>query len=151
MQQPFKHIKNAKYFITKMQSDLDKIKNPKAQNFQIDALNSFIMLVNSFESFLENRYKLQAVEGLICGRLFSMFFNSFVDGDSVDMQTCVRKIDEEIKFPSAKKEALVSMLFTEEVMRSVKLKNEVPNVDAKLYDGMIEKLLVEFKQQMVWS
>lgn len=149
MHQPFKDIKNAKYFITKMQSDLDNIRNPKVKDFQIDALNSFIVLVNAFENFLQNRYKLDVVDGLICGRLNALFFNLIKDDQSWSIEEVVRVVSNDLEYPSIKKDLLVSMLFTEEVMRAVEGNKQLPKSND--FEVLVNELLQEFKQQMVWS
>ncbi len=148
MRKPIKDIEKAKYYLDKMKTNLEHINHPRQKDFQIDALNSFITLVNSFESFLENKYKLKSVEGLLCARLYSMFYQSIVDYEEIYLIEVVRKLDDDINYPRLKKEALIHFLYSEEVEKNLELNR--PITPLKEWEVMIDRLLLEFKQQMLW-
>ncbi|WP_435263875.1 hypothetical protein [Tenacibaculum sp. nBUS_03] len=151
MNNPYHDIERAKKFISILTDDLEKIKNPKVKEFRIDALNSFISLINSFEAFLEQKYKLRSLEGLLCSRLYTMIFTSISNNEAISIHEIVRKIDHDISYPEARKEALVSSLFTENLKRSIKSSNKLPSECSKDWLVLVDDLLFQIKSQLIWN
>lgn len=151
MKNPYQDIQQAKQFVKTLSSKLEYIKSSVERDFQIDALNSFITLINSYESFLASRYVLKSVEGLLCGRLYSMMFNSLMDSKNIDISEVVRKLDNDIKYPEIKKATLISMLNTENIQVSIEKNGELPLEDEMYWTSMVDDLLMQLKTQMLWS
>lgn len=151
MKNPYQDIQQAKQFVKTLSSKLEYIKSSVERDFQIDALNSFITLINSYESFLASRYVLKSVEGLLCGRLYSMMFNSLIDSKNIDISEVVRKLDNDIKYPEIKKATLISMLNTENIQVSIEKNGELPLEDEMYWTSMVDDLLMQLKTQMLWS
>lgn len=151
MKNPYQDIQRAKQFVKTLSSKLEYIKSSVERDFQIDALNSFITLINSYESFLASRYVLKSVEGLLCGRLYSMMFNSLMDSKNIDISEVVRKLDNDIKYPEIKKATLISMLNTENIQVSIEKNGELPLEDEMYWTSMVDDLLMQLKTQMLWS
>lgn len=151
MQQPYKDIENAKRFIVQMQSGLDRIKNPKAKDFQIDALNSFITLVNTFELFLTNKYKLRALDGLLCVRLRMLMTDDVLNSTGICLSEVLNQVGVEMKYSEAMKDDLVHFLTAEEITRTLLKENKITDTDYNDWLAMVDKLLQELKLPLTWS
>lgn len=148
---PLFEIEEAKRHVELMSSKLGYFKSLKSRNSQIDALNAFIRLINSFEGFLNEKYVLRSVEGLLCGRLYSMMFVSVLENKGIDIAEIVRKLDNDIRYPAVKKEALVSFLNTENITACVLNNNRLPDQGYEYWQVVVDDLLNQLKRQMIWN
>ena len=146
---PFEKIDQAKKSIDYLSGKLVYIKNEKAKIRQVDALNSLIVLVNSFEDFLNKKYRLKSVDGLVCGRLYSMFFSAYSDGMPCDFRTLIAKVDDDIKYPQVKKEALIEFLNAWEFEYAVGSGSNF--FECEGYGELVDNLLNQFKRQLIWN
>lgn len=149
MQRPIEEIEKAKAFLQQMKKDLRYMQNPLKRDFHIDALNSFIIVINLFESFLKDKYKLEAVEGLLIARIYSMFYGAILDDGQICIARVVQRIEDDIDYPKCKKQELINFLFAESAVRSLENKEKITSEQEWI--DLVDNLLTGLKRRMMWS
>ncbi|CAL2084066.1 hypothetical protein [Tenacibaculum sp. 190524A02b] len=151
---PIQDIEAAKKYINLMKGNLDKIKNPKVKDFQIDALNAFIVLVNTFEKFLNDNYQLKSIDGLICSRLMDSVFAELKSSEGqlsmIGLKEVVHRVSVDITNSEARKEALVSMLYTEDALMCLRKGNE-EFCSREDWLSNVDDLVNQLKTQSEWN
>ena len=152
-----KNIDNATFYINKVKERLPKIKNSNQRKFTIDMLNSFIVLINTIEFLMVNNNEIEALDQLLLGRMYNQMFQSALDFEKIDIGLICRNIDKDLIYnKSVSVDKIVDLLQGHEVamlsiegnLSSANLKMITP---ADKYSKMINKLLNQFKQQVVWN
>lgn len=152
-----KNIQKATYFIERLKSDLPKIKNENQRNYTIDMLNSFIVLINTLEFVVDKKVSVDSIDKLILGRVYSQLYQAVADGVKVDMSLICRNIDADLNnVKEVGYQKIVNLLRTEEVallsstgsLTFQSLSSVTP--EAK-YKQMLERLVGELKQNLVWN
>lgn len=153
----YKNIKNAKYYINKLRSDLPKMKSKQQKDFTVDMLNSFITLINTIDALMASDKEIGVVDKLLLGSLYSQMYQSAADCEQIDMKLICRNIDSNLQHSKstgiAKLVGLlqsheVTMLCVEDGLTVEALSAVTP---AQEYTTMINDLLTQFKQTISWS
>jgi len=148
-----KNIENATYFINKIKEDLPNIKNKKQQDFTIDMLNSFIVLINSFEVLKQRDPLMKVIESLLIERMYRDCFHYSADGVGLPLQKIFDEIIADIRNPvSAQLEKMVSYLKMEEVGYLCKTDqlHKLNEVNAESWEVLIKEKLNDFKSEISW-
>ena len=152
-----KNIDNATFYINKLKADLPKIKNANQRKFTIDMLNSFIVLINTIEFLMVNNKEIEALDQLLLARMYSQMFQSVLDFEKIDMALICRNINQDLIYDKSVSVAkIVDLLQGHEVaMLSIEGNLSIENLKmitpVDQYSNMINKLLNQFKQQVVWN
>lgn len=149
MERPINHIERARRLVVETRKKLWKIKDIDHREKTIDLLNCVILLCGSYESFLNQRYKLQAVEGLLISRLYSLFYDSLVNDNQICIERVIRKITDDICYPQHKKQEMINFLLAESAVKSLEQGQKV--TPESEWQQMLDTLLTELKRQMTWS
>lgn len=149
MRNPLKDIEKAKGFVTEIKQNLGYIKSPKRRAFETDMVKCFESLINSFESMIEYKYKLESVEGLLVGRFYSMCLQKAVKGEKMCLKQIIREIDHDINFSKQRKQELINFLFVESAVMDIEKNKKITKQD--YWRKFVDDLFREFKMQMIWT
>ena len=149
-----KSIKDATYFINKLKDDLPKMKNQKQRDFNIDMLNSFIVLINTIETMQQRDPLIKVVNSLLIERMYRDMFNYAADGVGLPLHKIFNEIIQDIKNPvAAQMEKMVGFLKMEEISHLCKTDqlHKLNEVSSASWEELIKDKLNDFKTKISWN
>ncbi len=152
----YKDLQIAKQVLEKQSEGVVRIKNSSLKEVKIKETNALITLLNNHESILNKRFKLVSLDGLLCARMHTYLFQSIKSGNDniseILLKDMLLRIDNDLRFPNARKESLISLLETQDFVSQFKnrglhsLRNQ-----GKEFTVLVDNLLHQIKTNLVWS
>jgi len=145
---PFKLINDTLKIIDNLKYKLQYSKNSVKDGKDI---NTLIQMVKMFDSMLVSKYKTDAVDTLIYALIYKILMENEAWKKEIPLHQIINEIDTDIQYGSElKKQQVISILKSHEMQNKIK-NNSVFDKKYANFDKMLNKLVNEFKQDMVWS
>lgn len=146
---PYQHIQETKKLIADMRNSLKYSKNKQAD---AEKINVLIDCVNSFDSMLVSKYRTDAVESLIYALIYEWLLMFGVSrGKPIPLFRMTKEIDDAICYGAElKKREVIHLLEDHELVNKLKI-NDGDVLNNTNFAELLERLVNEFKQQIVWK
>ena len=145
---PFKQLDKAKKVINDLTFKLKYSKNKVKDGTDI---NTLIKTVKLFDSMLVSKYKTDAVNTLIYSLIYKILMENKAYKKEIPLHQIINELDTDIFYGAElKKKQVISILKTHELNNKIK-NNSVFDKKYANFGKMLDKLVNEFKQDIVWS
>ena len=145
---PFKQLDKAK----KVVNDLTfKLKYSKNKVKDAEGVNELIRTIKLFDSMLVSKYKTDAIDKLLSALIYEILMINKAYDSAIPLKDIIHTVQNAINYDKQyKKSEVISILKHHEMQNKIK-NNSVFEKDYINFDELLNKLMNEFKQSMVWN